>query len=361
MKHIFTLILTIAGSTAFAQWLSGVPSNSLYYSGNVGIGTNSPVSNLSLKGDYGLNVEPLINGPVNFYVTSNSADNIIAVNARTKSGAWDIPDQSKPSSYMDLSTNSISPYYGGISFFTRAAGASGYGTEKMTILNNGNIGIGTTSPLSNLSVKGDFGINIEPLTNGPTNFYVTSNSSDNIIAVNARTKYGAWEIPDSSKPSSYMDLSTNSSSPYYGGISFFTRVAGASGNGTEKMTLLNNGNVGIGTTSPDAKLAVAGQVHAQEVKVSVTVPGPDYVFEKEYALPSLDQLKSYISQNKHLPEVPSAKEMEQDGIKLSEMNMLLLKKVEELTLYVIELKKENEDLKGQFKTELESIKKQLNK
>jgi hypothetical protein len=83
-------------------------------------------------------------------------------------------------------------------------------------------------------------------------------------------------------------------------------------------------------------------VHAKEVKVDLNVPGPDYVFEKDYNLMSLEEIKAYIEKHKHLPEVPSAKEMETNGVNLSEMNMILLKKVEELTLHVIELKKENE-------------------
>jgi hypothetical protein len=111
---------------------------------------------------------------------------------------------------------------------------------------------------------------------------------------------------------------------------------------------INQGNVGIGTASPDAKLAVKGTVHAQEVKVNLNVPGPDYVFEENYNLPSLTETENYIKENKHLPEVPSAKEMETNGINLSEMNMILLKKVEELTLHLIEMKKENKDLKSRI-------------
>lgn len=113
-----------------------------------------------------------------------------------------------------------------------------------------------------------------------------------------------------------------------------------------KMTIKSSGNVGIGTTNPDAMLTVKGTIHSNEVKVDLNVPGPDYVFEPTYKLMSLEETKAYIEKYKHLPEVPSAKEMETNGVQLGEMNMLLLKKVEELTLYLIELKKENDALKS---------------
>jgi hypothetical protein len=67
--------------------------------------------------------------------------------------------------------------------------------------------------------------------------------------------------------------------------------------------------------------------------------GPDYVFEKDYNLLPLSELETYINQNKHLPEVPSAKEMDANGLNLKEMNLILLKKVEELTLHLIEQNK----------------------
>jgi hypothetical protein len=95
------------------------------------------------------------------------------------------------------------------------------------------------------------------------------------------------------------------------------------------------GNVGIGTTAPDEKLTVKGKIHAEEVRVDLNVPGPDYVFKENYQLKSLSEIQAFIKENKHLPEIPSAKEMEEKGINLSEMNMLLLKKVEELTLYIL--------------------------
>ena len=95
-------------------------------------------------------------------------------------------------------------------------------------------------------------------------------------------------------------------------------------------------NVGIGTSNPDAKLAVKGKIHAEEVKVDLSVPGPDYVFKEGYGLKSLVEVQTYIKEHRHWPNIPSAKEMEANGIQLGEMNMKLLEKIEELTIYTLE-------------------------
>lgn len=120
-------------------------------------------------------------------------------------------------------------------------------------------------------------------------------------------------------------------------------------NVANQPNVIIDGYLSIGTSTPDEKLTVKGKIHAEEVKVDLSVPGPDYVFNEDYKLIPLSEIQSYIKSNKHLPEVPSAKEMETNGINLSEMNMLLLKKVEELTLYLIVKDKEitliNEKLK----------------
>ena len=116
------------------------------------------------------------------------------------------------------------------------------------------------------------------------------------------------------------------------------------------MTWNYDGSVGIGTTNPDSKLTVAGKIHAQEVKVTMNAGQvPDYVFANDYKLKSLQEVEEYIKQNSHLPEIPSATEIEKNGLMLAEMNLSLLKKIEEMTLYMIEMRREIEILKSNQK------------
>ena len=112
-------------------------------------------------------------------------------------------------------------------------------------------------------------------------------------------------------------------------------------------TYFPTGNVGIGTSNPGTfKLAVEGKIGARGIKVTPQNPWPDYVFIKDYNLMDIQKLHEYIKINKHLPNMPSAKEVkENDGIELGDMSTKLLVKIEELTLYVIQLKEENEAIK----------------
>ena len=89
-----------------------------------------------------------------------------------------------------------------------------------------------------------------------------------------------------------------------------------------------------------------GKFEAKEIKVTLT-PTADFVFEEQYNLPNLQVVEKFIKENKHLPEIASADEMKKEGINLSEMNIKLLQKIEELTLYVIEQNKHMKELKSE--------------
>ena len=207
--------------------------------------------------------------------------------------------------------------------------------DKLVITATGRVGIGTASPDANFHVysPGSVG-NGNVLSsimigkpNGPEIQAIQQSTDDDVQSIAFRVK----------------------SSPVYADNNF------------EAMRIRSNGNVGIGTANPDAKLTVKGDIHTREVRVDLNgVVAPDYVFEENYDLPTLESLQSYIRENKHLPEVPSAKEMEANGIDLGEMNLLLLKKVEELTLHLIEQNGEIQAMKELLQSqqyEIDSLKK----
>lgn len=104
------------------------------------------------------------------------------------------------------------------------------------------------------------------------------------------------------------------------------------------FSVARDGNISIGTTSPNSKLTVNGNIRAREIKVE-NGNWPDYVFQCDYQLPSLQETDKHIKEKGHLPGIPSAKEVKASGIDLGEMNGKLLQKIEELTLHLIEQNK----------------------
>lgn len=183
------------------------------------------------------------------------------------------------------------------------------GTDKqaVTLNSQGNLGINTDNPAAKLEITGSSQIGYEIGT-----FKLKSAAENQFMYLGYDDQYSAGYI-QSVKP------------------------------GTDQQNLLLapvGGNVGIGTKSPDAKLAVNGTVHSKEVKVDMT-GWSDFVFKEEYILPTLEQVEKHIIEKGHLENIPSEKEVLEKGINLGEMNAKLLQKIEELTLYVIEIKKEN--------------------
>jgi hypothetical protein len=191
-------------------------------------------------------------------------------------------------------------------------------------------------------------------TNSVTRMSVTSSGRINIFGSNETVNISGTnpllQMNNGSALTGYIRASGNNfqvatNSENAGGkIEFRTK-------GSSRMWIDANGNVSIGSLGKVASgyvLSVAGKVIAEEVRVELNGSWPDYVFEKDYELMSLPKLKQYISDNNHLPEIPSAEKMK-EGIALGNMNKLLTEKVEQLTLYILQLHDEIENLKKQIK------------
>ncbi len=188
------------------------------------------------------------------------------------------------------------------------------GTNRMLIQNDGNVGIGLLSPHGRLHING-----------GALRLGVGTSETARAANVlefgdNSYVKIGEWQKDNtlSFKAHSYS----------------FTV-----------------GNVGIGITSPSYKLDVAGTIRAQELIVETT--GADFVFADDYQLRPLNEVKAFIAENKHLPEIQSAQEMQENGVSVSELQTQLLQKIEELTLYLIQ----QEETIQELRQEVESLKK----
>jgi hypothetical protein len=236
-------------------------------------------------------------------------------------------------SYFDLNivNNHLGGDHGGVNLVTN-------NSIQLAVRPNGFVGLGTTSPGAKLDVVGDVYIdNIDWQTDNALRIGEGSSNS-----YGAFFKYGLNDL---------LTIGTRNENIDY--VAF--QIARGS------SSVVFNGNVGIGTTNPTSKLTVAGNINSREVKVSVDA-GADFVFEKDYNLPSLQEVEKFVNENKHLPEIASAKEMQKDGINLSEMNIKLLQKIEELTLYVIELNKRIELQQKKYNSqsnEMEILKKEV--
>ncbi len=225
---------------------------------------------------------------------------------------------------------------------------------KFTIENNGNVGIGTTSPSSNLHLKGDLYIEgTEAYENGWKKNYLYWRGHSLIMG----SKPGVYSHNTIElKPGGASQGKLISSLQLYdaNNINDQTLKIKITSSGD---TYFNGGNVGIGTDNPSNALDVNGTIRATEVKVETG--WADFVFESDYNLNSLEEVNTYIQQNGHLPEIPTAKEVEENGISLGEMNAKLLQKIEELTLYTIDQQKAIDKLLERVEkqdTEIESLK-----
>lgn len=208
--------------------------------------------------------------------------------------------------------------------------------ESFSLLTNGNLGIGIIQPESKLHISGDELItmgNYEP-TNGIKGISFTGYRD------NVSNYFGAsieatpeWSCCGGYPQAGYAGVKNI-------GLNFMMHYdQNFSNSKFAAMSIKSNGDVGIGTTTPREKLSVNGNIRSREIKVDAE-NWPDFVFTQDYKKISLSDLEAYIQLNKHLPGMPSAAEVEKNGIALGEMNKVLLQRLEELTLHLIEKDKQ---------------------
>jgi hypothetical protein len=305
MKKYILLGTILATSLSFGQ-------NTFSANDNVGIGTINPVTKLEVVG-VGLFRVPDDQSQVGgLVIGTNNGTNL-------KLGG--------NSTYSWIQSHNSMPLY-----------INELGNNTILNLTGGYVGVGTTTPQAKLEVNGNVKVKENLLISGTSGGYTTGDNPALYFGLN--DVFANIKIPFGDK----MAFSS------YHGYTFNTSNNGSTT--VPALTIGITGKVGIGTTTPDQKLTVNGIIHAKEIIVDTNFT-PDYVFQKyytgkstlksDYVMPTLAEIESFTKKNNHLPNVPSAKEVQQNGVSLGEMSNVLLQKVEELTLYAIEQQKKQEE------------------
>lgn len=375
--------------SAWIQLASGGASN--YWSlsganifnnsaGNVGIGINTPADKLT--------VQSVGNGITHSDGTVKLTTYLGSDGIGSPTGGW-------------LGTATNHPLY----FYTNG------GVPKVTVLQNGNVGVGTNAPSALLHINGTVKVNganpielgagvTKEVSAGKIGYEIFSPDALDIVGagttginrkikfwneggaffsgkvgigltvprcmltilsgtVNAANNTEVLQLAGKNPMQLFSDangtdfaylkgVTDNSITPQYpfAGLEIGAAPNTAiylSANYGPVITIASNNNVGIGTTNPTYKLSVNGNIRSKEVVVETG--WADYVFDKNYKLLPLEEVEKFIEQNNHLANIPSAKEIEANGQALGDIQRRMMEKIEELTLYVIQLQKEVEKLK----------------
>ncbi|HEY8938504.1 MAG TPA: hypothetical protein VIM65_24960 [Cyclobacteriaceae bacterium] len=285
-RLITTLLLCVIAMPTFSQWATSGSNIYNTNSGGVGVGTSSPIGK--------------------FHVKSTSHSYLrLETSSSTYQTGLDLANNGQTLFYVFNDNANALKIRATITGETDAIPRMQFPYSNKNIYmveSGGNVGIGTTAPGQKLDVNG--------VVNA-TGFYINGQ-------------------------------------PFAGGGSQWA----TSPSGTSISYTVSNGSVGIGTSltnNPNSyKLAVKGKIGAQEVQVENTsTTWADYVFEPTYKLRPLKEVRKFVELNKHLPEIPSAAEVRENGHKLGEMDVLLLKKIEEMTLYMLEQEERIKSLEEQ--------------
>jgi hypothetical protein len=267
--------------------------------GKVGIGTTSPASLLDVNGT--LNVEEAVTLRDNLSVTNKTTTHQLQITDGAASGKVLSSDANGNASWIDL--NTIMP------------DAIWSENNDNVYLMDMKVGIGINNPTAQLSLADIYAAGGKNLQIG-NDVYLSDIDNANTL--------GIYGIQDN------------------------TVGAVKLGSGGPKL-YGKNGNLGIGTIDPTEALSVNGNIICEQIEVVENVPSSDFVFEEDYELMSIKDLESFVTTNHHLPEIPSAAEFKANGYNMNDMDDLLLRKVEQLTLYIITLEKKVEILENNQK------------
>ncbi len=325
-NRIFTLILVSTGLIINAQ-------NTFPSSGNVGIGTVSPSKSLEINGDILLR-------------NSTGLKQIFTWNPTDTN--WRIGMNDNPGFTRSMLTRHVQ-------YLTYAAGTrQGFaigvnggdsslevrGSDHATFF-RGNVGIGTPNPSKKLDINGD--ILLRNSTGLKQIFTWNPTDTNWRIGMNENPGFTRAML---TRHVQYLTYAAGTTQGFAIGVNGGDSSFEVRGSDHEAFF---RGNIGVGTTDTGShRLAVEGSIGSREVVVQ-TGSWSDFVFEKDYYLPSLEEVENHIREHGHLSDIPSEKEVIKNGINLGEMDAKLLQKIEELTLYVIQQDKRIRTLESQLK------------
>jgi hypothetical protein len=327
MKQLIFAAAFLSASAAFAQ------TNVFPQTGNVGIGTTNPQASLEIAANENC---PIIKGNGGYIPT----------------GLRFIDDSyTQPGEVKEWSIWKGNAWLKGLAFMRYDAVNpcnTGICDVALFLGDNGNIGINKSDPQFKLDVNGN------------------SNINGNLNILGAGKIIG-WDDPDNYFLGHYpVTSSSGLNIHWYGGIKFGTAYG-------DVMQILETGNVGIGTATPTEKLEINGNqkvsgkvgiggvtsfpttaggvnvsgynlfvkggILSDEIRVALNTTWADYVFADDYNLKPLSEVETFIAQNKHLPNVPSAAQVKEEGLNVGEISRIQQEKIEELTLYIIQQEK----------------------